>query len=42
MENHSYDNMLGYLDAPIGTLKDKPFCNDAYGRKVCSKPGADF
>lgn len=42
MENHSYDNMLGYMDAPIGSLNEEPFCNETKGKKYCTSKGADF
>lgn len=42
MENHSYDNMLGYMPAPIGTLNENKYCNEYEGNQYCTSPGANF
>ena len=42
MENHSYDNMLGYMDSPIGDLKDEKFCNTHSNIDYCFRLGAKY
>lgn len=27
LENHSFDNMLGFMPSPIGTLNEEVHCN---------------
>jgi len=31
MENHSFDNMLGFMEAPIGNLPEDKLCNEYNG-----------
>lgn len=42
MENHSYDNLLGFLEAPYGTLNEEKYCNWYDGEIYCTKKGAKF
>lgn len=35
MENHSYDNMLGMMNEPIGNLKEKKNCNTYNNTDYC-------
>lgn len=42
MENHSFDNMLGYMPSPIGTLNEETYCNSYKFKKYCTEKGADY
>lgn len=41
MENHSFDNMLGYLEG-IGDLNENEYCNEFKGFKYCTRKEAAY